>query len=169
MRLSIAGITHQVDVTARVEPVQTESSELGTVIDQRRIQALPLNRRDFLQLSLLTPGVQPPVEGSELSVRSGFAMHANGGREESNNFLLDGVDNNDPYVNRYVVQPPVDSIQEFKIATNVSGKGGASGLGGVRQVRSTPWTLRLSLPAALAHVRRTRPDEGSSLAFIVVI
>jgi hypothetical protein len=118
VRLSIAGITHQVDVTARVEPVQTESSELGTVIDQRRIQALPLNRRDFLQLSLLTPGVQPPVEGSELSVRSGFAMHANGGREESNNFLLDGVDNNDPYVNRYVVQPPVDSIQEFKIATN---------------------------------------------------
>jgi hypothetical protein len=81
-------------------------------------QALPLNRRDFLQLSLLTPGVQPPVEGSELSVRSGFAMHANGGREESNNFLLDGVDNNDPYVSRYVVQPPVDSIQEFKIATN---------------------------------------------------
>ncbi|MCK7498458.1 MAG: hypothetical protein MZW92_53365 [Comamonadaceae bacterium] len=45
-------------------------------------------------------------------------MHANGGREEHNNFLLDGVDNNDPYVNRYVVQPPVDSIQEFKIATN---------------------------------------------------
>jgi hypothetical protein len=91
---------------------------LGGVIDQRRIQALPLNRRDFLQLSLLVAGVQPPVEGSELSARSGFAMHANGGREEQNNFLLDGVDNNDPYVNRYVVQPPVDSIQEFKIATN---------------------------------------------------
>jgi outer membrane receptor protein involved in Fe transport len=119
--LSIAGITHRVDVTARLETVQTESSELGTVIDQRRIQALPLNRRDFLQLSLLVPGVQPPVQGSELSARSGFAMHANGGREESNNFLLDGVDNNDPYVNRYVVQPPIDSIQEFKIATNSYG------------------------------------------------
>ena len=118
LRLSIAGITHRVDVKARVEPVQAESSELGTVIDQRQIRSLPLNRRDFLQLSLLTPGVQPPVEGSELSVRGGFAMHANGGREEYNNFLLDGVDNNDPYVNRYVVQPPVDSIQEFKISTN---------------------------------------------------
>jgi TonB dependent receptor len=118
LRLSVAGITDHVNVTARVEPIQTESSELGTVIDQRRIQTLPLNRRDFLQLSLLGPGVQPPVEGSELSARSGFAMHANGGREEFNNFLLDGVDNNDSYVNRYVVQPPIDSIQEFKIATN---------------------------------------------------
>jgi len=135
VRLSIAGITHRIDVTARVEPVQTESSELGTVIDQRRIQTLPLNRRDFLQLSLLTPGVQPPVEASELSVRGGFAMHANGGREESNNFLLDGVDNNDPYVNRYVVQPPVDSIQEFKIATNsYSAEYGRSAAGQVNVV-----------------------------------
>src|SRR5947209_14995447 len=45
-------------------------------------------------------------------------MHANGAREEYNNFLLDGVDNNDPDVNRYVLQPSVDSIQEFKITTN---------------------------------------------------
>jgi outer membrane receptor protein involved in Fe transport len=135
LRLAIAGITHRVDVTARAEPVLTESSELGTVIDQRRIQSLPLNRRDFLQLSLLTPGVQPPVEGSELSVRGGFAMHANGGREEFNNFLLDGVDNNDPYVNRYVVQPPVDSIQEFKIATNsYSAEYGRSATGQVNVV-----------------------------------
>jgi hypothetical protein len=117
-RLAMAGLTEKVDVAARIEPVQTDSAELGGVIDQRRIQTLPLNRRDFLQLSLLVPGVQLPVEGSELSVRGGFAMHANGGREEHNNFVLDGVDNNDPYVNRYVVQPSVDSIQEFKIATN---------------------------------------------------
>jgi hypothetical protein len=46
------------------------------------------------------------------------AIHANGAREEANNFLLDGVDNNDPYVNRYVAQPAVDSVQEFKVATN---------------------------------------------------
>jgi hypothetical protein len=45
-------------------------------------------------------------------------MHANGGREEYNDYLLDGVDNNDPYVNRYGVDPPIDSIQEFKVATN---------------------------------------------------
>ena len=135
LRLSIAGLTEQVDVAARVEPVQSESGELGGVIDQRRIQALPLNRRDFLQLSLLVPGVQPPVEGSELSARGSFAMHANGGREEHNNFILDGVDNNDPYVNRYVVQPSVDGIQEFKVATNsYSAEYGRSAAGQVNVV-----------------------------------
>ncbi len=116
--LPIAGIVQTVEVTAELAPLQVESADLGTIIDQRRIQSLPLNRRDFLQLAMLTPGVNPPAEGSELSSRGSFAMHANGGREEYNNYLLDGVDNNDPYVNRYVVQPPVDSIQEFKIATN---------------------------------------------------
>lgn len=118
LRLDIAPISQTVDVVATVDPVQAQPGELGSVIDQRAIQTLPLNRRDFLQLAMLTPGVSPPAEGSELSSRGSFAMHANGGREEHNNYLLDGVDNNDPYVNRYVVQPPVDSIQEFKIATN---------------------------------------------------
>ncbi len=116
--LPIEGQASSVTIKAMEGPVATESSELSTVIDQSRIDGLPLNQRDFLQLALLTPGVAPPVQGSELSSRGGFAMHANGGREEFNNFLLDGVDNNDQDTNRYVLQPSVDSIQEFKIATN---------------------------------------------------
>jgi len=89
-------------------------AELGEVVDQARIQELPLNRRDFLQLALLAPGVLPAVQSSELSQRGGFAFHANGAREEFNDFLIDGVDNNDPYERSWVLQPPVDSIQEFK-------------------------------------------------------
>ena len=116
--LPIAGQEQSVTVRATEAAVPTETSDLGMVIDQDRISSLPLNQRDFLQLSLLTPGVLPPVEGSELSSRGAFAMHANGGREEYNDFLLDGVDNNDQDTNRYVLQPSVDSIQEFKIATN---------------------------------------------------
>jgi hypothetical protein len=116
--LPIEGQNTQVTILAAESPVPTESSELGAVIDHSRVEGLPLNQRDFLQLALLTPGVAPPVEGSQLSTRGGFAMHANGGREEFNNFLLDGVDNNDQDVNRYVLQPSVDSIQEFKISTN---------------------------------------------------
>ena len=116
--LAPAGLRSQVEVTASVRPLQTESADLGTVIDRSRVEALPLNRRDFLQLALLVAGVLPPVEDSELSSRGSFAMHANGAREEFNNFLLDGVDSNDPDVNRYNLQPPVDAIQEFKIATN---------------------------------------------------
>jgi outer membrane receptor protein involved in Fe transport len=117
-QLVIAGQKRTIEVIETAQPIQRDSGELGTVLTQARIDALPLNRRDFLQLALLTPGVMSPVEGSELSTRGAFSMHVNGGREEYNNFLLDGADNNDPYVNRYDVEPPVDSIQEFKVATS---------------------------------------------------
>ncbi len=116
LKMALAAESSGLDIRGEVLP--TESSDLGAVIDRSRIEALPLNGRDFLQLSLLVPGVMPPVEDSELSSRGSFAMHANGAREEFNNFLLDGVDNNDPNINRYNLQPPVDAIQEFKIATN---------------------------------------------------
>jgi hypothetical protein len=116
--LQVAGVSKTIEVTAVAPPVQTESSELGKVIDRQQIEVVPLNRLDFLQLAMLSPGVAPPVQGSELSSYGAFSMHANGGREEFNDFLLDGVDNNDPYVDRYGVDPPIDSIQEFKVTTN---------------------------------------------------
>jgi len=98
-----------------------ESAQLGLTLDAGRIASLPLNRRDFLQLALLAPGVTPPVQDSELSSRGAFAMHASGGREEFNQYLLDGVDNNDPYNNRFILQPPVETIQEFRVETNSYG------------------------------------------------
>jgi len=116
--LPIAGQKKTIQVTALTSEVQTATSEAGAVIEQQQIESVPLNKRDFLQLALLAPGVAPPVQGSELSSYGAFSMNADGGREETNNFLLDGVDNNDPYVNRYGVEPPMDSIQEFKVATN---------------------------------------------------
>lgn len=116
--LPIEGQKKTVQVTVLSSEAQPETSEVGTVIERQQIESVPLNRRNFLELALLAPGVAPPPEGSELSSYGAFSMDAGGGREESNNFLLDGVDNNDPYVNRYGVVPPVDSIQEFKVATN---------------------------------------------------
>ncbi len=118
LHLTIAPRKESIAVAAEPPVLPTETSGLGTVLDRTLTQSLPLNQRDFLHLALLTPGVLPPVENSELSTRGNFAMHANGGREEFNNFLLDGVDNNDQDTNRYVLQPSVDSVQEFKIATN---------------------------------------------------
>ena len=118
LRPSIAGHETKVVVKEEAPAIQSDSSELGAVLDQTLIHGLPLNERDFLQLAMLLPGVAPPVEGSQLSTRGGFAMHANGGREEANNFLLDGVDNNDTDVRGYTLQPSVDAIQEFKTATN---------------------------------------------------
>ena len=116
--LAVGGPNTEIEVNEPYSYLQTQNADLGTVIDQRMIDQLPLNTRDFLQLALLAPGTFPPVEGSQLSANGSTSMEVNGGREEYNNFLLDGVDNNDPYVNGYVVEPPVDSVQEFKLATS---------------------------------------------------
>lgn len=116
--LPLPGREESITVKAEVHLLPTESSDLGQTLDRSVIERLPLNRRDFLQLALLAPGVSPPVQGSELSSRGSFAMSVNGGREEFNNYLLDGIDNNDQENNRYNLQPPVDAIQEFKIETN---------------------------------------------------
>src|SRR5215472_14992711 len=94
--MEIAGQPQSLTVPATESAVASESSDLGMVIDQDRISGLPLNERHFLRLSLLTSGVTTPVEGSELSSRGAFAMHANCAREEYNDFLLDGVDNKFP-------------------------------------------------------------------------
>lgn len=133
--LRLSSRKESVEVRDVFSRLQTGSSELSTVFTRERIASLPLNRRDFLQLSLLAPGVLPPVEESELSSRGAFAMHANGGREEFNNFLLDGADNNDSNVNRYNLQPSVETIQEFKINTNsYSAEYGRSGAGQVNVI-----------------------------------
>ena len=116
LTLDVAGQRTSVTIHG-ADLLPSESSEVATVVDRRQIAGLPLNRRDFLQLSLLAAGVAPPVQNSELSTRGRFSMHARGGREEFNDYLLDGADNNDPYENTYTLQPPVDFIQEFKIAT----------------------------------------------------
>jgi hypothetical protein len=118
VRVKVAAKGEDIVVQGRALDILTESSDLGAVLDQSLIQSLPLNERDFLQLALLTPGVAPPVQDSELSTRGTFAMDANGGREEMNNYLLDGVDNADSDNGGYVLQPSVDAIREFKIATN---------------------------------------------------
>jgi hypothetical protein len=125
-QLPLETATTSVVVTASV--LQADAADSGTVMDRSRIEKLPLNRRGFLQLALLTPGALPPVQDSELSTRGTFAAHANGAREEFNNFLLDGIDNNDLYTNRYVMEPSVDTIQEFKITTgSYSAEYGRSG------------------------------------------
>ncbi|MFN0172472.1 MAG: TonB-dependent receptor domain-containing protein [Bryobacteraceae bacterium] len=118
LHLPLKGMRQSVDISASVPAIASESSELALVLDRKRIQDLPLNRRDFLQLALLAPGVSQPVQDSQLSTRGSFAMHASGSREETNNYLVDGVDNNDAYISTFALQPPVDAIQEFKVSTN---------------------------------------------------
>ena len=115
--LQVGAITEEVTVSDTPPIVQTDTSTLGQVVNNRMVQELPLNERNFLSFALLAPGSQLPAQGSENSTEGG-ALSVNGAREQSNNFLLDGVDNNDPYINQYVALPSVDAIQQFKVQSS---------------------------------------------------
>ncbi len=110
--------TEQVSVSGRAPMTRTESAAIGGVIDTRSILGLPLDGRNFYELSLLLPGVVPPAPGSAGSARGDFAINVNGAREDANNFVLDGVYNGDPKLNGFAVNPPVDAIREFEVATS---------------------------------------------------
>ena len=103
---------------AEPTPLKKESASLGTVIENRQVTALPLDGRNFYELSLLVPGAVPPAQGSAGSARGDFAFSVNGAREDANNFLLDGVYNLDPKLNTFGVRPSVDAIREFEISTS---------------------------------------------------
>jgi Carboxypeptidase regulatory-like domain/TonB dependent receptor-like, beta-barrel len=115
--LQVGAPTEEVKVKDTPPAIQTDTSTLGQVVNNRLVQELPLNERNFLNFALLVPGSQLPAEGSQNSTQGG-ALSVNGAREQSNNFLLDGVDNNDPYINQYVALPSVDAIQEFKVQSS---------------------------------------------------
>src|SRR5205823_11242633 len=101
--------------------LESETSDLGQVMNSKRITTLPLNGRNYAQLAQLGAGVAPSEPGSRVSASYGFS--ANGARALQNNFLLDAVDNNanlGDVLNEtaFVIQPPVDAIAEFKVQTN---------------------------------------------------
>lgn len=132
--LQVGILTEELEVTDTPPLVQTDTSALGQVINGREVRELPLNERNFLTFALLAPGAQLPTEGSQNSTQGG-SFNVNGAREQSNNFLLDGVDNNDPYINQYVALPSVDAIQEFKVQSgNYSAEFGRSSGGQVNVV-----------------------------------
>ncbi len=122
--LSVGSVAEKVEVIATIPLVDTDSSTVGTVVENRKIVDLPLNGRNFLQLATLTPSVlQPPAGVGVVSagvlpgVMIGSTNSIGGARIGANGLLLDGVDFTTPNTNGANVQPPPDAIQEFKIQT----------------------------------------------------
>ena len=110
-----------VSIDAVIQPpadLKQDSASIGTVIENRQVSGLPLDGRNFYELTLLVPGAAPAAPGSAGSVRGDFSFSVNGAREDSNNFLLDGVYNLDPKLNTFGVRPPVDAIREFEMLTS---------------------------------------------------
>jgi hypothetical protein len=120
--LQVGHAEETVTVTTENSPLlETETSDLGQVINGERAETLPLNGRNYAQLALLGAGVVPSEPGSRVETSYGFS--SNGARALQNNYLLDGVDNNSNLGDvltgqAYVIQPSVDAIEEFKVQTN---------------------------------------------------
>ncbi|MCI0622095.1 MAG: TonB-dependent receptor [Acidobacteria bacterium] len=123
IQLVVGERTEVVEVQAGAPLIKTETSEEGQVVGRIQVEELPLNGRNFVQLVTLTTGVGFGVPGQSLhgnspsAFRSDTAVSINAGRADQNNFLLDGVDNNEADVNTIVIIPIVDGIQEFKVIT----------------------------------------------------
>ncbi len=121
--LEVGQLTEVVEVSAAVTLVNTESSEIGQVIEERSVKELPLNGRNFAQLVYLVPGVTPGQQGENLSGASTFNPRASsnfnslGHHANSNGWLIDGIDNNEYTFNTVIVQPTVESVREFKALT----------------------------------------------------
>ena len=136
LTLKLGSASEKVEVTSAAPLLQTETSSLGTVETERRISELPLNGRNFIQLAYLGPGANGGQTGSNVSggvfenERANEAVSVNGLRVSNNNFLLNGVDNNEFGLGGVVVLPPPDAIQEFKTEENSMsaefGRGGAA-------------------------------------------
>lgn len=118
--LAIGSESEQVLVSADAELIEPTVTSLGKVVQQRELEDLPLNGRNFSQLGLLQPGVVPLTPGiaeAGGSLRDGQAYAVNGQRPESNNFLIDGANNFNGIDGGFVLKPPVDAISEFRIIT----------------------------------------------------
>ncbi|MGB6677390.1 MAG: carboxypeptidase regulatory-like domain-containing protein [Terriglobales bacterium] len=120
--LQIGASQEVVEVTSEAPQVDTTSTQLGAVINNRSVNELPLNTRDTYQFLQLQPGVQAQLGNGNGSLFYGSqdtgSVSVNGGRTRANNFSVNGGDANDQFVNLPTIQPSPDSVEEFRVITN---------------------------------------------------
>jgi len=134
--LQPGGVSETVEVTAASPLIKLESSELGDVVSQHQVQDLPLNGRNFVQLVYLVPGVTTGQSGENLSGSSSFNPRAAsnfnslGSQANTNQYLVDGIIDNEWTFNTVMVQPSVQSVAEFKVMTGTyqAEYGGGAGI-----------------------------------------
>jgi hypothetical protein len=134
-KLEVGSVMETMIVTTAEPLVESETSSIGQVIEGNRVNDLPLNGRNFVQLAYLSPGVNQGPAGTVQqggipeNERGNGSIQANGLMATNNNFLLNGFDNNEQQIGFEVIQPALDAIQEFKVQTSSFGadigRGGA--------------------------------------------
>jgi hypothetical protein len=131
-KLKVGATDETVNVTDEVPLVDTTASSAGEVIQGNQVIELPLNGRNFTSLALMTPGVSrgnlsdnaaAPGNNAETwrnSESGGAALTVNGLRPQTNNYMIDGIDNNDTIVGTLIIFPAIEDIAEFKTTTSVA-------------------------------------------------
>jgi len=128
LTLEIGAASETVEVTGAPPLLQAQSSSLGTVVNEKLVNQLPLNGRNFVQLATLSPGVNGVGFSASGTIMGGTRpddrrpasnIFSNGNREGDNNFLYDGIDNNERLTLSIVLRPAVEAVREFKIQTNL--------------------------------------------------
>jgi hypothetical protein len=152
LALQVGQTAETVSVTGHPPLLEAESSSVGTVINQQLVNELPLNGRNFVQLATLSPGVNGVGSSASGTImggtrpddrRAGNEIFSNGNREGDNNFLYDGIDNNERLTLSLTLRPAVDSVREFKIQTNLYSADVGRNSGAVIDVISKSGTNRL--------------------------
>ncbi|MBO0800475.1 MAG: carboxypeptidase regulatory-like domain-containing protein, partial [Blastocatellia bacterium] len=126
--LQVGEVSETVGITGVTPVLQAEDASVGDVVDSRELQHLPVNERNYTHLILLMPGTSSITRSqSQGTAQSGTSLFSvNGGRPQDNNYTLDGVDSNMQMMNSPGISPPMDAIQEFKVATNTGSEFGRS-------------------------------------------
>jgi hypothetical protein len=123
--LKVGSVAEVIEVTGGAPVLETESTSIGTVIENRRIVELPLNGRNYLQLASLIPGATTNGPASSQGqqrmggARNQFALNVAGQRVHYNHYALDGMENTDPNFNTYLFLPSIDALQEFKVESGL--------------------------------------------------
>lgn len=124
IKLEVGAVEEHVTVTGQAPLLQTERASVAVLVDERAMQDLPLNGRNFVRLAQLAPGA---TEGPPNSLSSGnrpddrrqsSSISINGQDTSLNNFLIDGLDNNERFIGTVIVRPSVDAIREMRVETN---------------------------------------------------
>jgi hypothetical protein len=137
LKLEVGAQTETVNVEAARPLLQTSSSDLATTVNTQQIETLPLNGRNFVQLTRTVPGVLRGIPGANidgagsLAWRASASFSANGQRPRDNNYMLDGIDNNEDWLQTVVLFPSVEALDEFKMQTSTYSAEFGRSLGGV--------------------------------------
>ncbi len=117
--LKVASTNQTVEIQSNAPVVESESVSVGSVVNQRTVQEIPLNGRHFVDLALLIPGsVTPPQNGfltAPLRGQGSFSFNSGGARETAVNFMINGIQMSDMAQNQITLQPTINTVEEFKI------------------------------------------------------